>query len=323
LTADLPRGLVPMMASTGPLPVDRSGEPGRWSYEVKWDGVRVLVAVEDGRVRLTSRNGNDVTGSYPELRGLGRQLGSTRALLDGEVVAFRDGRPDFGLLQSRMHVGRPGAALLQATPVTLVLFDLLHLDGSSLLDRPYDDRRAALEALALDGPHWSVPPAFAGDGQAVLDATRAQGMEGVVAKRRDSRYEPGRRSECWVKAKHVRRQSAVIVGWKPGEGGRSGRIGSLLLGVRGAGGLEFAGHVGTGFTAATLRLLGDRLALLRRDTSPLSGEVPREHARAAIWVEPTLVCDVDFIDWTRDGKLRHPSYKGLRDDVDPEQVVRE
>jgi bifunctional non-homologous end joining protein LigD len=312
-----------MMATAGPLPSPGDGEDGRWAFEVKWDGVRVLVAVEGGRVRLTSRNGNDVTASYPELQGLGTQLETTPALLDGEVVAFRAGVPDFGLLQARMHVGRPDAALLRATPVTLLLFDVLHLGGRSLVDAPYDERRAALESLGLEGEHWSVPPAFQGEGAAVFEATRVQGMEGLVAKRRDSRYEPGRRSGSWVKVKHVQRQSAVVAGWKPGEGGRAGRIGSLLLGVQGAAGLEFAGHVGTGFTSQSLGRLTDLLSPLRRDTSPFATPVPREHARTASWVEPRLVCDVEFTAWTRDGRLRHPSYKGLRDDLDPEQVVRE
>jgi len=321
--APLPRDVAPMLATTGPLPPDAPEATARWSFEVKWDGVRVLAAVEGGRVRLSSRNGNDVTSSYPELRGLGEQLGSRQALLDGEVVAFRDGRPDFGLLQSRMHVARPTAALLRDTPVTLLLFDVLHLEGRSLLDAPYDERRAALEALGLDGPSWSVPPAFVGTGSAVHEATRAQGMEGVVAKRRDSRYEPGRRTDCWVKVKHVQRQSAVVAGWKPGEGGRAGRVGSLLLGVQADEGLVFAGHVGTGFTQATLRLLMDRLTPLRRDSPPFDGPVPREHARHAVWVEPRLVCDVEFTAWTRDGRLRHPSFKGLRDDLDPADVVRE
>ena len=315
----LPRGLAPMLATTGPLPED----DGRWSYEVKWDGVRALVAVEGGRVTLTSRNGNDVTAAYPELRGLGLALGSTTALLDGEVVAFDgNGRPDFGRLQSRMHARRPTAALQRDTPVTLLLFDVLHLDGRSLLDLPYDERRAALEALPLSGEAWQVPPAFPGDGEAVMEATRAQGMEGVVAKRRDSRYDPGRRSDCWVKVKHVRRTSAVVVGWKPGEGGRAGRIGSLLLAVPEGDGWAYAGHVGTGFSAATLRMLGERLEPLRRD-GPALDDVPREHARSAVWVEPELVCDVEHTEWTRDGRLRHPSYKGLRDDVRPREVVRE
>jgi bifunctional non-homologous end joining protein LigD len=318
-TSSLPRDLAPMAACSGTLPPD----DGRWSYEVKWDGVRVLAAVEDGEVRLTSRNGNDVTGAYPELRALGGALGTTSALLDGEVVAFADGRPDFGLLQSRMHVGAPGAALLREVPVTLLLFDLLHLAGRSLLSATYDERRAALEDLRLDGPHWTTPPAFPGDGAAVFEVTRAQGMEGLVAKRRDSRYEPGRRSDCWVKVKHVRKQSAVVAGWKPGEGGRSGRIGSLLLGVQAEGGLRFAGHVGTGFTDAALRRLGALLRPLRREDSPFATPVPREHARVAVWVDPVLVCDVEFTAWTRDGRLRHPSFKGLRDDLDPADVVEE
>ena len=315
----VPRGLSPMLATTAALPRD----DGRWSYEVKWDGVRALVAVQGGRVTLVSRNGNDITAAYPELRGLGLALGSSTALLDGEVVAFDSaGRPDFGRLQSRMHARRPGAALLRGTPVTLLLFDALHVDGTTLLDRPYDERRAALEALPLSGPSWQVPPAFPGDGEAVLQATLAQGMEGVVAKRRDSRYEPGRRSDCWVKVKNVKRTSAVVVGWKPGEGGRAGRIGSLLLAVPHGDGWTFAGHVGTGFTATTLLLLGERLAPLRRDTAPLD-DVPREHARHAVWVEPELVCEVEYTAWTRDGRLRHPSFKGLRDDVPPREVVRE
>jgi len=157
----------------------------------------------------------------------------------------------------------------------------------------------------------------------VLEATRAQGLEGVVAKRRSAPYLPGRRSDDWRKLKHVHRTSAVVAGWKPGEGGRAGRIGSLLLGQHGSTGLEFAGHVGTGFTAATLAMLGTRLQPLRRDTPPYATAVPREHARAAVWVEPELVVEVEYTEWTRDGRLRHPSYKGLRDDVPAEEVVRE
>ena len=315
----LPQGISPMLAATGPLPTD----DGRWSYEVKWDGVRALVAVDGGRITMTSRNGNDITAAYPELRGLGLALGSTTALLDGEVVAFdAAGRPDFGRLQSRMHARKPTPALQRDTPVTLLLFDVLHLDGRSLLDASYDERRAALESLPLAGERWQVPPSFPGDGEAVMTATKAQGMEGVVAKRRDSRYEPGRRSDCWVKVKHIRRTSAVVVGWKPGEGGRAGRIGSLLLAVPEGSGWTYAGHVGTGFNAATLRMLGDRLDALRRD-DPVLDDVPREHARHAVWAQPRLVVECDYTEWTRDGRLRHPSYKGLRSDVDPRDVVRE
>ncbi|CAN5177983.1 hypothetical protein BH24ACT10_BH24ACT10_10840 [soil metagenome] len=308
-----------MLATTGPLPA----EDDRWSYEVKWDGVRALVEVRAGLVVLRSRNGNDISGAYPELSGLGAALGPTTAVLDGEVVAFDDaGRTDFGRLQARMHVRSPSPALVRSTPVTLLLFDALDVDDRPLLDLTYDQRRAVLESLPLSGERWQVPPAFPGDGPALLEATRAQGLEGVVAKRRDSRYEPGRRSDCWVKVKHVRRTSVVVVGWKPGGGGRAGRIGSLLLAVAEDGGWAFAGHVGTGFSAATLRMLGDRLAPLRR-ADPVRSDVPREHARDAVWVEPELVCDVDHTEWTRDGRLRHPSYKGLRDDVEPRAVVRQ
>ncbi len=316
----LPRDLRPMLATAGRLPAHDDA----WAYEVKWDGVRTLVAVDGGRVTLTSRNGNDVTSSYPELQGLGLQPGSTSVLLDGEVVApDEQGRADFGRLQSRMHVARPGAGLRRSTPVQLLAFDVLHLDGTSLLDRTYDERRAVLEGLGLEGEHWSVPPAFLGGGAAVLEATRAQGLEGVVAKKRSSTYVPGRRSDDWLKLKHVRRTSAVVAGWQPGEGGRAGRIGSLLLGVQGPHGLEFTGHVGTGFTAATLAALGARLEPLRRATPPFATPVPREHARTAVWVEPQLVAEVEYTAWTRDGRLRHPSFKGLRDDVPPEDVVRE
>lgn len=313
----LPRGLAPMLATAGELPPDDD----RWVHEVKWDGIRALVAIEDGAVRLTSRAGNDVSGGYPELAGL---RAPTAVLLDAEVVAFDDsGRPDFGLLQSRMHVRGPTPALQRSAPVTLVVFDVLHVGARSLLDDPYDARRAVLEGLSLTGGPCQVPPAFPGDGALVAEVTRAQGMEGLVSKRRDSRYLPGRRSDCWVKVKHVKRQSVVVCGWKPGSGGRSGGIGSLLVGVHGSTGLSYAGHVGTGFTAAALDQLQALLAPLERAAPAYDDKVPREHSRLAHWVEPVLVGEVEFTAWTREGRLRHPSWKGLRDDLDPGAVVRE
>ena len=306
-----------MLATAGPLPTG-----GDWAYEVKWDGVRAIVAAAGDGLAVRSRTGNDVTGSYPELRGLVRQLDGRQVVLDGEVVALGPtGAPDFGLLQRRMHVGRPPAALLARTPVTFLAFDLLHEGGASLLDLGYDARRSALDALELAGPAWQVPPTFHDGGPALLASTREQGLEGVVAKRRGSRYRPGRRSEDWVKVKHERRQSALVVGWQPGEGGRAGQVGSLLLAVRGADGLVFAGHVGTGFSAQGLLLLSRLLAPLEVD-GPVCA-VPREHARTARWVRPELVAEVAFTAWTRDGRLRHPSFKGLRDDVDPTSLMRE
>ena len=311
----LPADLAPMLAVPGELPVGDG-----WSYEVKWDGVRALVAVEGGRVRLRSRAGNEVTGAYPELAQV--STGGVEVLLDAEVVAFDEaGRPSFGRLQERMHVRGPAPSLVRATPVALVVFDVLHVGDESLLAAAYDDRRARLEQLVLDGPAWQVPPTFPGEGEALYASTKQAGLEGVVAKRRDSTYLPGRRSECWVKVKHLARQSAVVIGWKPGEGGRSGQLGSLLLGVQGPGGLVFAGHVGTGFSAQELRRLAGLLAPLAADVPPC--EVPREHARVARWVRPALVAEVEFTAWTREGRLRHPSYKGLRDDVPPAEVVRE
>jgi bifunctional non-homologous end joining protein LigD len=197
--------------------------------------------------------------------------------------------------------------------VTFVPFDLLHLGDQSLLELPWTDRRQLLEALLPEAP------APFDDGRELFATTRAQGLEGVVAKRRDSRYLPGRRSDAWVKVKHVRRQSAVVGGWKAGEGGRSGRIGSLLLGIPAPEGLVFVGHVGTGFSVRALEGLEELLAPLTRPTSPF---LDAPHA-AGGWVEPLLVVDVDFSGWTPDGRLRHPTYRGLREDLDPSEVVRE
>jgi bifunctional non-homologous end joining protein LigD len=302
-----------MLASTAPLP---TGD--QWAYEIKWDGVRALVAVEAGAVRAVSRRGNDITGGYPELSALLKPLKKRAVLLDGELVALRNGVPDFGALQSRMHVRSPAADLVAATPVTFVPFDVLHLGSEPQLDKTYDERRAVLETLGLE-----LASPFFGDGHELLESTRKQGLEGLIAKLRDSRYVPGKRSDSWVKVKNIRRQSVVVCGWKEGSGGRSGRLGSLLTGVRTAEGLMYAGHVGTGFNAAALDQLAGMLKPLATAVCPYDGPVPREHARAAHWVKPEIVVDVDFTEWTRDERLRHPSYKGIRDDVDPATVEKE
>jgi bifunctional non-homologous end joining protein LigD len=319
----LPAGVRPMLAVTGAAPRDLEN----WALEMKWDGVRALAYIERGQVRLMSRTERDITVAYPELVRLGPDTHRKQLLLDGEIVVFGDdGWPEFEALQPRMHVTSAAQAVLLAgqTPVTYLIFDLLQLDGRPLTDLPYADRRAQLDALTLAGPFWQTPPSFPGaDFAAVQGVSREHRMEGVVAKRLDSVYAPGIRTDHWRKIKNVRRQEAVVAGYKPGQGNRTGQVGSLLIGVHDESGLIYAGHVGTGFSDQTLRLLGDKLRPLRRADSPFDGPVPPEHARPAVWVEPRLVIDVTFDRWTRAGRMRAPVYKGLRDDIDPAAVVRE
>ena len=309
-----------MLARAGDVP---AGEG--WEFEVKWDGVRAIAYARPGRLRLESRNLNDVTDAYPEVRGLLRQLGMREAVLDGEIIAFdQSGKPSFERLQHRMHVTSAAAVRrhVKDTPVVYAIFDLLYVDGRSLLALPYCDRRERLEDLGLGGPAWRVPARNRGDGPALLQATARQGLEGVVAKRRDSRYDPGRRTNAWIKVKHTQRQELVIGGWLPGDGRRAERIGSLLAGYREPDGrLRYAGRVGTGFTDAVLDDLARRLAPLRRDSSPFD---PRPRLpRNAVFVEPTLVAEVEFTQWTDDGVMRAPSFKGLRDDKPAAAVVLE
>jgi bifunctional non-homologous end joining protein LigD len=316
----MPEHLKPMLARPGEVPREES----KWSFEVKWDGVRAIAYSQPGRFRLESRNLNDVTAAYPEVRGLMEQLGMREAVLDGEIVAFDEhGKPSFERLQSRMHVTGPAQIkrLQASTPVVYAIFDLLHLDGESIMPLPYTERRARLAGLELGGPAWRVPEAHPGHGRALLKATEAQGLEGIVAKRLDARYEPGARNGCWLKIKHTRRQELVIGGWLPGEGRRRDRIGALLMGYHSAGDLRFAGRVGTGFTERTLDDLGRRLVPLQAQGSPFTPKpkLPRN----AVFVKPELVAEIEFREWTREGIMRAPSFKGLREDKRAEEVVRE
>ncbi|MET0415560.1 MAG: DNA ligase, partial [Actinoplanes sp.] len=279
----MPELIKPMLAAAGPLPAGPS-----WVFEFKYDGVRAVAYAEAGEVRLFSRNGNEITASYPEVEELVPLLAGRDAVLDGEIVALEDGdRPSFARLQQRMHNFRPGAALLAAHPVWYYPFDLLALDGAPTVELPYEQRRAALSELNLNGDSVRTPETFTGaDGETVLQAAEQAGMEGVVAKRLGSPYRPGRRSSDWTKVPLIRTQEVIVVGSKPGSGRRIGTIGSLLLAVfdehdR----LAFAGHVGTGFTDAALRTLAGQLGPLTRTTAPVP-DVPREHARLARWVEP-------------------------------------
>ncbi len=316
----LPDQVAPMLARPGRLPNDED----RWAYEIKWDGVRALAYCRPGEVLLASRNQRDITHTYPELRALARVMGSRSALLDGEIVALDEaGRPSFSRLQERMHVESDSAARRRAerTPVVYMVFDLLYLEGHSLMELSYDERRARLEALKLHGAAWQTPAAHLGDGATLLAATARQGLEGLVAKRRDCPYEPGRRSPGWLKVKNTRRQELVIGGWIPGEGRRKERVGALLLGHHDAEGrLVYAGRVGTGFSERTLDDLAQRMAPLRRHDSPFA---PVKLPRPALFISPELVAEIEFSEWTPEGQLRHPSFQGLRDDRDPLEVRRE
>jgi bifunctional non-homologous end joining protein LigD len=307
----MPERIVPMLARPGRLPLDER----EWSFEVKWDGVRAIAYAQPGRLRLESRNLNEVTDAYPEVRGLLLSLGMRDVVLDGEIVAFDEaGKPSFERLQRRMHVTSPSSVrrLAASTPVVYAIFDLLYLDGHSLMGLPYTERRERLEALELSGPAWRVPAAHPGEGTPLLEATEAQGLEGVVAKRLDSRYEPGRRGGAWIKVKNVLKQELVVGGWLPGEGRRSERIGALLMGYYENGRFRYAGRVGTGFTEKTLDDLARRLKPLRRESSPFDAapKLPRN----AVFVEPRLVAEIEFREWTAERVMRAPSFKGLRDD---------
>ncbi len=316
----MPSRILPMLAGAGTLPAREQG----WCFEVKWDGVRAIAYAQPGRLRLESRNLREITPGYPEVRGLLGDLGMREAVFDGELVAFDDaGRPSFERLQRRMHVTAPNAVrrLSASTPVVYAIFDLLFLDGRSLMGRPYTERREVLQALGLSGRAWRVPAAHPRQGRQLLAATAAQGLEGIVAKRADARYEPGRRTGAWVKIKHTRRQELVIGGWIPGEGRRHESIGALLMGHYEDGRLRYAGRVGTGFSDRTLTQLSALLAPLRRDQPPFDPvpKLPREAQFAA----PELVAEIEFREWTAEGMMRAPSYKGLRDDRPAIEVVRE
>jgi bifunctional non-homologous end joining protein LigD len=291
-------------------------DDGGWAYEFKWDGVRALVFVEDGTARVQGRSRRDFTVQYPEVAGIGAALveaGVRDAVIDGEVVALgRDGTPSFQALQRRMHVASPHdvRARMADTPVVFLAFDVLRLGDELLLDRPYTERRRRLEALELAANNWQTPPSQTGDGEAVLEVSRARNLEGVVAKRLDSVYEPGRRSRNWLKIKNKQRVELIIGGWQEGGGSRTGRIGALLVGYEQDDGLRYAGNVGSGFTDRMLGELRARLGPLARDTCPFVNPPrwPGLH-----YVEPVLRCEVEFTEWTDEFTLRHPVFKGLKE----------
>jgi bifunctional non-homologous end joining protein LigD len=290
----------------------------QWLHEVKWDGVRVLVDVRDGVVRMTSRNDNDVTPAWPDLAS--PPLGDRDLMVDGEVIALNErGVPDFRVLQHRMHVrnAREVARLVTSVPATLMVFDLLRLDGEDLTARPLEERRALLEELPLGDSKWQVPAAY-DDGDMLFDATLQQGLEGVVSKRRTSRYRFDARSEDWRKLAHRHRGSFVVGGWRP-QVGTTDRLASLLVGEPTPDGLLYRGRVGSGIAGATSARLAALLAPLATGESPFADEVPRVDAAGTSWVEPRVVVDIDTHGLGYD-RLRQPSFQGVRDDLSPEDL---
>ncbi|MGO9250967.1 MAG: ATP-dependent DNA ligase [Mycobacterium sp.] len=300
----------PMLATHGSVSALKAGQ---WAFEGKWDGYRLLIDIDHGAMRVRSRRGRDVTKEYPQFASLAADLADHHVVLDGEAVVLdSSGAPSFHAMQNR---GR-------GSHVEFWAYDLLYLDGRSLLRARYQDRRKLLETLAT-GSSLIVPELLPGDGERALEQSRERDLEGVVAKRRDSTYQPGRRSASWIKDKHWKTQEVVIGGWKAGEGGRTSGIGSLLMGIPDDGGLHFAGRVGTGFTERDLANLKKTLTPLHTDKSPFGACLPRSETRGVTFVEPVLVGEVRYSEWTPDNRLRQSSWRGLRPDKEPGEVVRE
>jgi bifunctional non-homologous end joining protein LigD len=314
----MPEHVVPMLARLATMPAHEDD----FGFEIKWDGIRAVLysGKRKGDVMLENRNLRDITFKYPELH----PLAGLNAVVDGEIVALDEhGRPSFEQLQGRMHLSTEAAVRnrMNDIPVRFMAFDLIWHDGRDLTELPYTERRAALEALDLNGDCWQTPSWRAGDGSALLAAARDQQLEGVMAKRLDSPYCPGKRTKYWLKVKAKMNQEFVIGGWQLGEGRREKTIGALLLGYFDDGDFKYAGKVGTGFNERELQMLVKELKSRERKTSPFAGAPAPP--RGSIFVEPELVAEVEFTEWTREGIVRQSAYKGLRDDKPADQVVRE
>jgi bifunctional non-homologous end joining protein LigD len=313
----------PMLATLGTE--GELGDAAQWAFEMKWDGIRAIAQVAHGQVRITSRNGVDVTARYPELAVLADAVEGD-AVIDGEIVALtKAGRPDFALLQKRMALTKLAEieAAMPKVPVHFLAFDVLELEGTSLAKEEYTARREVLDSIVRSVDAVQVPPAFEGDIRAAMAMSRKLGLEGVMAKRRTSTYSPGKRVRSWVKLKHHLTQEVVIGAWRPGAGTRAHRVGSLLMGIPdGDGGLRYVGKVGTGFTDRDLDAMTTRFRRLERVTSPFD-ELPAVEAKDAHYLTPTLVGEVEFAEWTPTGKLRHASWRGWRPDKDASEVVSE
>jgi bifunctional non-homologous end joining protein LigD len=286
----------------------------RWWFEVKWDGYRAVVGAEGGVVRARSRRGLDLLGPFPELRAVDVPDG---VVVDGEIVAFdANGVPSFSLLQRRTGFG--GAGTGAKVGVNLVVFDLL-FRGVSVADLPYEERRSLLDELDL-APPIVVPEPTPGRGVSLFAAVAERGMEGIVAKRLGSRYQPGRRSDDWLKISIRHTLRAVVGGYLLGDGGRSSTFGSVLVGLYEPAGLRWIGAVGSGFNETSLRAFNDALRQIHRPDSPFIDEVVVPGPARPVWVEPAIVIEVEYKEWTHDDHLRAPVYKGV-ELADPETVT--
>ncbi|MGZ4145687.1 MAG: non-homologous end-joining DNA ligase [Actinomycetota bacterium] len=315
-----PPDIEPMLATGGGKPFDSKD----WVFEPKWDGVRTLAWIDGETLKLRSRRKRDVGALYPELAGMPQQLSGLNGLIDGEIVALDPtGRPSFEAIQQRFTLSKPTQRALSQYPVTFIAFDLLWLDGESLLERPLEERRTLLEKNFVPGASVQISPQIPEKGKTFFKVASERGLEGIVAKKRGSVYRPGVRTKDWVKVKATKTQDCVIVGWAPGQGARA-ELGSLLVAVSRDGALAYAGHVGTGFTQQTLRLLKERLTPLEIDEPPVP---PPPHdevdTRAVHWVRPELVCSVEYLEFTGQNRMRAASFKGLRDDKAPEECTIE
>ena len=314
--------LAPMMATLVQEPFDDDA----WIFEPKWDGVRAIATCSEDETMLLSRNANDITSTYPELAKLHERLVCFDAIVDGEVVAMHKGRPSFERLQSRINLQneRDIARVAKEIPISFIAYDLLYLDGSSLIKTPLEERKELLEELVVISDNVQVSPIVRGEGTMLYEAACAQNLEGIVAKKLNSPYRPGRRAKEWLKVKTTIEAELVVGGWSRGEGSRSSSFGSLLVGAYDEQGLRFVGAVGTGFSEKTMDDLMPRLQALVADDMPFADD-PRtmgtgrfgKPIKDPVWVEPSLVARVEFRELTSTGRLRAPSFKGLRGDVEP------
>lgn len=316
----------PMMATL----VDEAFDDDAWLFEPKWDGVRAVATCIDETV-LVSRNLRNISAQYPELQRLHERLVCLEAMVDGEIVAMSGGRPSFEKLQSRINLQNPRdiEQAMRKTPVAFIAFDLLYLDGRWLLEEPLRKRKRLLEELVIPNERVQVSTHVEGEGRLLYEAAKQQSLEGVVGKQADSHYLPGKRSRRWLKIKTTYNADVVIGGWTPGEGSRSKRFGALLVGAYASGKLRFIGAVGTGFSQKMLDDLIEDLERMRSDENPFSTDPRTDKSawgkpiRDPRWVTPSLVAKVEFRELTSAGRLRAPSFKGLRDDKDPEDCLYE